>query len=329
MITSPEAIPETVLKQIAETKGTGELISVEPILPIVSGREQDYPFTDIDGLIDYANRNGYSLGQSGLIYESCRSGLPEEDLLRMMGEIVRIIKTGISAGLSGTEYQDRILQQQSNLIGKAERDRITKSSPLVNMIIANITALMEAKSAMHVIVAVPTAGSCGTFGGTIKAFCDSNDLSEEKKIMAYFAGGLVGAFFAKGPGFSAEEHGCQVETGAAETMAAAALVDLSGGTVDQAISAASMALQNTIGLVCDPVADRVEVPCLGKNVTAGMNALAASTMALSGFDEVIPLDQVLDTVIRVGRSMPVALCCTGKGGLSITAKSRELKDNMR
>ena len=188
---------------------------------------------------------------------------------------------------------------------------------------------MEAKSAMEVIVAVPTAGSCGTFGGTIKAFCDNNGLTGEEKVMAYFAGGLVGVFFAMGPGFSAEEQGCQVETGAAGCMAAAALSDLSGGDFKQSLAAASIALQNAIGLVCDPVADRVEVPCLGKNVSAGMNALAASTMAVSGFDPVIPLDQVIRIVENVGRVLPSALCNSGKGGLAVTPKAKELKKMLK
>jgi L-serine dehydratase len=166
------------------------------------------------------------------------------------------------------------------------------------------------------------------FGGTIKAFCETNKLGEKQKVMAYFAGGLTGIFFAMGPGFSAEEHGCQVETGAAGCMAAAALVELSGGTVQQAVDAASMALQNCIGLICDPVADRVEVPCLGKNVAAGMNALSSSTMALAGFDAVIPLDQVLRTVERVGKKMPAAFCNTGKGGLAVTVRARELKEQL-
>ena len=324
---SSDAIPELTLKKMGDYAGIGELISVTPILPVLSGRESEYPFTDVDDLLAYASSNGYSLGKLGLIYESCRSGLPGKDLVLKMKEIVRIIEAGIATGLAGTVYRDRLLQQQSNLIGEAEREKITGTGPLVNRIIANITALMEAKSAMHVIVAVPTAGSCGTFGGTVKAFCDTNDLGEEEKIMAYFAGGLMGVFFAKGPGFAAEEYGCQVETGAAATMAAAALVDLSGGSAGQAVGAASMALQNTMGLVCDPVADRVEVPCLGRNVTAGLNALGASTMALSGFNEVIPFDQVLDAVKEVGRSIPFPLRCTGMGGLSVTAKSRELKKN--
>lgn len=320
---------DNTLEQIRTLTGIGEIISIRPILPVLSGNELDFPFTDIESMLSYASSNKYSLGKLGLIYESCRSGLPEEDIIIKMKEIIQIIDNGISTSLKGTEYRDRILQQQSNLIEKAEKDGAIKTGPLVNRIIANITALMESKSAMQVIVAVPTAGSCGTFGGTLKAFCDTHDLGEEDKIMAYFAGGLIGVYFAKGPGFLAEEHGCQVETGAAATMTAAALVELSGGNADQAVGAASMALQNTIGLVCDPVADRVEVPCLGKNITAGMNALAASSMVLSGFNPVIPLDQVIDTVKLVGKTMSSALCCTGKGGLAITPRSKELKEMLR
>ncbi len=280
-------------------------------------------------MLDYGKMNNYSLGKLGLIYESCRSGMPEEDLIVKMKELIEIVENGIITGLNGTEYQDRILHQQSDLIEKAALNGVIKTGPLVNRIIANITALMESKSAMQVIVAIPTAGSGGTFGGSVKAFCDTNEINEETKILAYFAGGIVGVYFAKGPGFSAEEHGCQVETGASATMTAAALVELSEGRADQAVSAASMALQNTIGLVCDPVADRVEVPCLGKNVTAGMNALATSSMALAGFKSVIPLDQVINTVKIVGRSMSPTLCCTGKGGLAVTPKSRELKEMLK
>ena len=101
-----------------------------------------------------------------------------------------------------------------------------------------------------------------------------------------------------------------------------------GGTAKQAVDAASMAIQNMIGLVCDPVADRVEVPCLGKNVSAAMNALSSATMACSGFDAVIPLDEVIQTVSRVSAQMPTCVKCTGQGGLAITDTSRRLKDKL-
>jgi L-serine dehydratase len=327
-VRSSGAVPDAVRAMLEALPGVGRCIAVDPVLPILSGRGLDFPFSDVETMLLYASETNISLGKAGLIYEACRSGLPEQALKDKMKEIISIIETAIDEGLKGTDYRDRILQQQSDLIRKAEGKELIGSGNLVNRIIENITALMEAKSAMHVIVAVPTAGSCGTFGGTVKAFCDVNGIGEEEKILAYFAGGLMGAFFAGGPGFSAEEYGCQVETGAAATMAAAALVELSAGNAAQAVGAASMALQNSMGLVCDPVADRVEVPCLGKNVTAGMNALGASTMALSGFNAVIPFDQVLDAAASVGKCMPSALRCTGRGGLSVSPKSVEIKKKL-
>jgi L-serine dehydratase len=337
LISSSLPLSESVCNPLSETfhnlliKNTGasEILSVAPVLPVLSGREREFPFNDLKGLLSFAGETGYSLGRIGLIYESCRSGLSEKELLRMMKGIAKTIDQGILKGLAGTENPDRILPPQSHLVGKAQAEKRTGTDPLVNNLIANITALMEAKSAMQVIVAAPTAGSCGTLGGTIRAFCDTQNLEEQDKIMAYFAGGLVGVLFAMGPGFSAEEHGCQVETGAAATMTAAALVELSGGSASQALGAASMALQNTLGLICDPVADRVEVPCLGRNVTAGMNALGASTMALSGFEEVIPLDQVLDAVFEVGRSMPAPFRCSGRGGLSVVQASLQITNNLQ
>lgn len=241
-----------------------------------------------------------------------------------MHELIQIIHKSIDTGLKGTHYEDRILQQQSHLIGTAEKEGKIKDSVL-NRIIANVSALMESKSAMEVVVAVPTAGSCGTVGGALRAVAENIGSSDDELIKAYFAAGIVGAFFAQGPGFSAEEHGCQVECGAASGMAAGGLVQLMGGTAKQALGAASMAIQNMIGLVCDPVADRVELPCLGKNISAAGNAYSSAIMSVSGFDAVIPLDQVIETVSRVSKTMPACVKCTGKGGLAITETATLLK----
>jgi L-serine dehydratase len=112
-------------------------------------------------------------------------------------------------------------------------------------------------------------------------------------------------------------------------MAAAALVTLAGGTTRQAVNAASMALQNVLGMICDPVANRVEVPCLGKNVMAASNALACANMALADFDAVVPLDEVIETMDRVGRSIPAELRCTALGGLSITKTSKKIERRLQ
>ncbi len=139
---------------------------------------------------------------------------------------------------------------------------------------------------------------------------------------------MIGVFICSRSTFAAEVCGCQAECGAGSGMAAAALVTLAGGSAQQATDAASMALQNLLGLICDPVAARVEVPCLGKNVLAASNALACANMALAGYDAVIPLDEVIDAMDRVGKSLPAELRCTALGGLSVTPTSREIEKRL-
>lgn len=199
---------------------------------------------------------------------------------------------------------------------------------ILNRMILYVTALMEAKSAMGVIVAAPTAGACGGLPGACIGAAEAMGLSGTEMARAMLAAGLIGVFIAARATFAAEVAGCQAECGAGSAMAAAALVALAKGTVDQAVGAASMALQNVLGLICDPVANRVEVPCLGRNVMAASNALACANMALAGFDAVIPLDEVIETMDRVGKSLPGELRCTALGGLSITATSQAIEKRL-
>ncbi len=319
---------ETLIDQITEYKEVYKVANVLPVMPIISGRERALPFASIESLIDYSNEQGLSLGSLGLLYEEYRSGLSKEVLKNKMKTIIEIIEGSIAKGLSGTEYEDRILPQQSNLVAKAEKNGKILQGSIINKIIENVAAIMESKSALEVIVANPTAGSCGTVGAALKAVSDEVEATMDDKIMAYYATGLVGAYFAMGPGFSAEEHGCQVECGASAGMAAAGIVEFFGGTAAQGLGAASMAIQNMIGLVCDPIADRVEAPCLGKNTSAAVNALSSATMAISGFAHLIPLDQVLETVERVSADMPTCVKCTGLGGLAITPAALKLKEQL-
>jgi len=246
-----------------------------------------------------------------------------------MEGLIDIMEGSIRIGLAGTNHDDRILHQQSHMIGKAEKAGKILQGSIVNTIVKYVVAIMESKSALEVVVANPTAGSCGTVAAAMTAVAEELQASKEDKIMAYYATGLAGAYFAMSTGFSAEEHGCQVETGASAGMTAAGIVDLFGGTAEQALGAASIAIQNTIGLVCDPIADRVEAPCLGKNTSAAVNALSSATMASSGFAYLIPLDQVLETVSRVSAQMPSCHKCTGTGGLAITPAALELKKELQ
>jgi L-serine dehydratase len=187
---------------------------------------------------------------------------------------------------------------------------------------------MEAKSAMGVIVAAPTAGSCGGLPGAILGAADEMGQNEETIARAMLAAGMIGVFISKSSTFAAEVAGCQAECGAGSGMAAAGLVTLMGAAAGIAVAAASMALQNSLGMICDPVANRVEVPCLGKNVMAASNAVSCANMALAGYDPVIPLDEVIRTMDDVGKKIPCELRCTALGGLSVTETSRRIQEKL-
>ena len=138
------------------------------------------------------------------------------------------------------------------------------------------------------------------------------------------AAGMIGVLIATHSTFNGEVGGCQAECGAGSCMAAAGVVTLMGGSVRQALSAASMSLQNVLGMTCDPVADRVEVPCLGKNIMAGMNAIAMANLALANFDRVIPLDETIGAADQVCRMIPYELRTVGKAGLSVTKSAQQI-----
>ena len=154
---------------------------------------------------------------------------------------------------------------------------------------------------------------------------DELGCGEEAARKALLTGGLIGVFVANRSSFAAEMGGCQAETGAGAAMAAAALVELGGGSAAQSLSAASQAIQNVLGLICDPIGNRVEAPCLGRNVAGAANALVCANMALAGYDHVVPLDQVLDAHRNVGELMARELRCTGLGGLAITPAARAVE----
>jgi L-serine dehydratase len=191
-----------------------------------------------------------------------------------------------------------------------------------------VSATMEVKSSMGVIVAAPTAGSCGALPGAVFGVAQSLNLSEDDIVKAMLAAGLIGVFIASRATFAAEVGGCMAETGSGGGMAAAAIVMMAGGTLSQSIGASSLALQNSLGLICDPIGNRVEAPCLGRNVMAATNAVACANMALSNYEHLIPLDEVIDTMKEVGDRIHNTLRCTNLGGLSITPAAKKIGETL-
>ena len=297
-------------------------------MPVLGGVNLELPFSTVGEMILFAEKNHNDMADLAILYESARAGIEPWKVLSLMHEIVLYIKNSVEEGLKGTIYKDRILGHQSQLILDAERENRIFRTPM-NIIIANVTALMEAKSSMGIIVAAPTAGSTGVLGGTILAVADGSSYDDVNITRAFLAAGMIGVFIAHKYTFAAEKGGCQVECGAASGMTAAGLVQLMGGSALEAVNAASIALQNMLGLICDPVADRVEVPCLGKNILGAGNALSSANMSIAGFDPVIPLDEVIDAMKSVGDSLPSSLCCTGLGGLSITPTALKIQERLK
>lgn len=317
---------DTSLIQDLEAQFTIQSVKqLAPVLPILSRRDMTVPFATCEQMLAYKADRDWPLWQLGLDYETQRGDLTEAEVLARMLDIVKILRASVEEGLKGTEYEDRILGPQAGgFVKEAGEGRLLEAG-LLNRIIPYVTALMEVKSSMGVIVAAPTAGACAALPGACLAAGDYMDRSDEDVARALLAAGVIGMFVATDSTFAAEVAGCQAECGAAAGMAAAALVTLGAGTTEQAVAAASMALQNSLGMVCDPVANRVEVPCLGKNVMAASNALSCANMAMAGFDQVVPLDEVIQTMDRVGKSLPHELRCTALGGLSITVTSKKIE----
>lgn len=316
---------KNLLEALCEEFSIAKIRQIAPVLPTLSRRNIAVPFTTYQEMLAYNQDKNLALWELAVHYESARGGNSHEQVIQKMSEVVGIMAGSIREGLQGTQYEDRILGCQSGDFQTQMEKQQLLDGGILNKIILYTTALMETKSAMGVIVAAPTAGACGGLPGAVIGAGEAMELSEDEIVRAMLAAGLIGVFIARQATFAAEVGGCQAECGSGSGMAAAALVSLAGGSAQQGLNAASIALQNILGMICDPVANRVEAPCLGKNVLAASNALACANMAMAGYDPLIPLDEVIDTMDAVGKSIPVELRCTALGGLSITPAAKAIE----
>jgi L-serine dehydratase len=328
-IRSRQPLPEPVRALLASLKGVSWIRTLAPVLPVLSRRDMSVPFITSGQMLDWNRERALDLAALGVNYESARGDILPAEVFEQMAAIVRVLRRSIAQGIAGTRFDDRILGVQSRRFKADMEAGVLLEAGMLNTMILYVTALMEVKSAMGTIVAAPTAGSCGALPGAVLAAADAMGRSETEMTRAMLAAGMIGVFISAHSTFAAEVCGCLAECGSGSGMAAAALVTLAGGSARQAVDAASMAIQNVLGLICDPVANRVEVPCLGRNVLAASNALACANMALGGYDAVIPLDEVIETMDRVGKSLPMELRCTALGGLSITPAAKTIENKLR
>ena len=236
------------------------------------------------------------------------------------------------AMVESVEGYDPARRSACNLTGgdarKVETCAVSLAGPVLTEIIATALKVGECNACMGRIVAAPTAGASGVLPAVLLPIRKKYDFSEEKMVKALYVSAGFGQVIATRASIAGAEGGCQAEIGSASAMAAAALVSLLGGTPEQMAAACATALQNLLGLVCDPVAGLVEVPCVKRNVIGAVNALTAAELALAGVENVIPCDEVIDAMRAVGDVMPAALRETGGGGLAATPTGRRIAEEL-
>ncbi len=194
--------------------------------------------------------------------------------------------------------------------------------------IARALSVAGCNASMGRIVAAPTAGSCGILPGCLVSMLEEGKASEKDVIMSMFTAGAFGMVIANKASIAGAQGGCQAECGSAAAMAAAALVELMGGTPSQCADACAIAISSQMGLVCDPVAGLVEIPCIKRNVSGLMIAFSSADMALAGIPALIPVDECLDAMRDVGDAMPGTLKETALGGLAATPTGRRMRDQV-
>ncbi|WP_108818964.1 L-serine ammonia-lyase, iron-sulfur-dependent, subunit alpha [Pseudovibrio sp. Alg231-02] len=274
-------------------------------------------FASPKALVQQTSR-GHSLADLALSLEAKRLGLTEPQTRKAFADRYDVMMDAVQAGLALTNQSStmKFLKPSAKQVGAANPVEIIGSPFLQDALSASL-AVMDANANRGVVVAAPTAGSSGIVPGTLYSL-KQQGVDRERIIDALQVTALVGAVFAEHGSFAAETGGCSVETGASAAMISAGLVHLFGGTAQQAFNAASLCLMNTLGLVCDPVGGEVEIPCHARNIAGIAHAQSSAVASLSGFDAVLPFDEMVISTQKVGKQMNSDLRCTARGGCAAT-----------
>lgn len=288
------------------------------------------PLTSIADMVTQAEALGSGLHAIVLQAEQTASGLSREAILERIGERLAVMRRSVEQGLTTP------VRSLSGLTGgNATRlhawlaGHTPATGSIVSRAMLYAIAVNEVNAAMGCIVAAPTAGSSGTLPGVLFALQEARTLPDARIIEGLLTAGGVGMVIGHRAMLSGAEGGCQAEVGAGAAMAAAAAVELLGGTPRQASHALAITLKNMLGLICDPVAGLVEVPCILRNAGGVAQALAAADLALAGIESIIPPDEVIDALGKVGRLMDVRFKETAQGGVAATPTGRQWAAKLR
>lgn len=280
-------------------------------------------------LLELCSKHDKKIYQIMLEKEIGLSGLSEEEIRAKMKESLDIMKDSVNSALNeDIKSVGGLIGGEAKKINERREKHKPVCGPVMSRAISSAMGVLEVNAAMGKIVAAPTAGSAGIIPGTLVTIQEEFDFSDEEIINALITASAVGMVITKNATVAGAEGGCQAETGSAAAMVAAAVVELMGGTPEESLSAASMCISNILGLVCDPIAGLVEAPCQMRNALGAANALISAEVALSGVLNVIPFDEVVETMYKVGRAIPFELRETALGGLADTPTGRKIKQEI-
>ncbi|MBA4602408.1 L-serine ammonia-lyase, iron-sulfur-dependent, subunit alpha [Thermoactinomyces mirandus] len=284
-------------------------------------------FRTIAELVEQAETNGLPISEVMIRQESEMTNRPREEIIAEMERSLDVMCEAVERGLT-----EDICSHSGLTGGDAKKIRtyqqnakaLLSGSTILNAV-SRATAVSEVNAAMGTIVATPTAGASGILPGAIHAAAELLNSDRETMVRALFTAGAIGFCIANNAFIAGAAGGCQAEVGSATAMAAAAVVEMAGGTPSQSAEAVSISMKNMLGLVCDPIGGLVEAPCIKRNAMGAAIAMVAADMAMAGVKSIIPTDEVIDAMYRVGQMMPNALKETALGGLAATPTGRALE----
>ncbi len=282
-------------------------------------------FDSLADMVAQAEARGLPLHAIVLEAEAVNSGQSRSQLRSRMRERLEVMRRAAEQGLS------RPVMSLSGISGgNAHRfwqwlaDHEPLTGPILSRAVARAMAVNEVNAGMGCIVATPTAGSAGILPAVLLTLQEARGFDDEALVDALFTAAGIGAVIIRRASVSGAAGGCQAETGSAAAMAAGAATELLGGSPRQAVQAVAITLKNMLGLVCDPVAGLVEVPCVKRNAAGAAQCLVAVDLALAGVESVIPPDEVIDAMASIGRHMDERFKETAQGGLAATPTGRRL-----
>lgn len=280
-------------------------------------------FYTIEELVKQADQEfGGNVAELMIATEIEMTGRSREDIITIMSRNLEVMKESVQKGLTPTKSISGLTGGDALKMEHYIQEGKTLADTTVLTAVRNAMAVNELNAKMGLVCATPTAGSAGCLPAVLATAIDKLNLSEKEQLEFLFTAGAFGLVIGNNASISGAEGGCQAEVGSASAMSAAALVKAAGGTAHQASQAIAFVIKNLLGLICDPVAGLVEVPCVKRNSLGASFALVAADMALADIESQIPVDEVIDAMYQVGSAMPTAFRETAEGGLAATPTGR-------